>query len=420
YTEETQRVLRLSLDEFSLPKFYLLFGISKVKSAAVTAFRSSYRHTADRGIRFGSDRSLSCNSGDRERMSLNSLETITDALLEMMEACMRDIPECDWLQAWTGLARNVALQYNPALQPRALIVFGCISKTVNDQDMKTLLRILVKALESFSDITLIDSIIMCLTRLQPLLRQESPIHCALFWVAVSVLQLDEVSLYASGLSLLEQNLHTLESQGSFDNKTLEHVMMSTREPLEWYFKQLDHSVGLSFKGSFHFALVGHLLKGLRHPAPTTVSRTARVLITLLSIVAKPQKRDKFEVSPDNVAYLTALVSVSEEVRSRCHLKYSVARNLSKSVSSDTFVVDLHLNLPLHTIAPTATTTSQEIFNQRLSCLSNGKGITTATKYFFFRINNFCALTPLSHTSANALLSVRTLNYPRNGRHSSPV
>ena len=51
-TEETQRVLRLSLDEFSLPKFYLLFGISKVKSAAVTAFRSAYRHNNDRGLRY--------------------------------------------------------------------------------------------------------------------------------------------------------------------------------------------------------------------------------------------------------------------------------------------------------------------------------------------------------------------------------
>lgn len=48
FSEDTQRVLRLSLDEFSLPKFYLLFGISKVKSAAVTAFRSSYRHPNDR------------------------------------------------------------------------------------------------------------------------------------------------------------------------------------------------------------------------------------------------------------------------------------------------------------------------------------------------------------------------------------
>ncbi|KOB64606.1 putative NF1 protein, partial [Operophtera brumata] len=45
FSEETQRVLRLSLDEFGLPKFYQMFGISKVKSAAVTAFRSPYnRH----------------------------------------------------------------------------------------------------------------------------------------------------------------------------------------------------------------------------------------------------------------------------------------------------------------------------------------------------------------------------------------
>lgn len=86
---------------------------------------------------------------------------------------------------------------------------------------------------------------MSLTRIQPLLRpvilkkisticilifeitleQESPIHRALFWVAISVLQLDEISLYAAGLALLEQNLHTLNSQGIFDKtvcKTMSH------------------------------------------------------------------------------------------------------------------------------------------------------------------------------------------------------
>lgn len=81
-------------------------------------------------------------------------------------------------------------------------------------------------------------------------------------------------------------------------------MMSTREPLEWHFKQLDHSVGLSFKSNFHFALVGHLLKGYRHP--TTVTRTARVLTMLLAIVAKPSKRDKFEVTPVSVPYLAGM------------------------------------------------------------------------------------------------------------------
>lgn len=170
FSEDTYRILRMSLDEFSLPKFYLLFGISKVKSAAGTAFRSSYRHSNEKW--FSNERSVT-GTHDKERLSLTSLEIITDALLEIMEACMRDIPQCDWLKTWTSLARNFAFCFNPALQPRALIVFGCISKSITDQDMKQLLRILVKALESFNDITLLEAIIMCLTRLQPLLRPVS-------------------------------------------------------------------------------------------------------------------------------------------------------------------------------------------------------------------------------------------------------
>ena len=125
------------------------------------------------------------------------------------------------------------------------------------------------------------------------------------------LQLDEISLYASGLALLEQNLFTLESQGTFvgdADSALDTVMLKTREPLKWYFNQLDHSVGLSFTNNFHFALVGHLIKGFRHPNQVTVSRTTRILSMLLDIVAKTQQKDKFEVTPQNVAYLAALVS----------------------------------------------------------------------------------------------------------------
>lgn len=62
----------------------------------------------------------------------------------------------------------------------------------------------------------------------------------------------------------------------------------------------------SFAANFHVALVGHLLKGFRHPTPTTVSRTTRILTMLLGIVAKPHKRDKFEVTPESVAYLAGI------------------------------------------------------------------------------------------------------------------
>jgi hypothetical protein len=46
-------------------------------------------------------------------------------------------------------------------------------KSITDQDIKQLLRILVKALESFNDIVLLEALVMCLTRLQPLLRPVS-------------------------------------------------------------------------------------------------------------------------------------------------------------------------------------------------------------------------------------------------------
>ncbi|KAF0022471.1 neurofibromin isoform X1 [Scophthalmus maximus] len=326
FSEETKQVLRLSLTEFSLPKFYLLFGISKVKSAAVIAFRSSYR-----------DRSFSPGSYERETFALSSLETVTEALLEIMEACMRDIPACKWLDQWTELAQKFAFQYNPSLQPRALVVFGCISKRVSHGQIKQIIRILSKAspllsidrgLESclkgpdnYNSQVLIEATVIALTKLQPLLNKESPMHKALFWVAVAVLQLDEVNLYSAGTALLEQNLHTLDTMRIFNDKSPEEVFMEIRHPLEWHCKQMDHFVGLNFSANFNFALVGHLLKGYRHPSPTTVARTVRILHTLLALISKHLKCDKFEVNTQSVAYLAALLTVSEEVRSRCSLKH---------------------------------------------------------------------------------------------------
>ena len=49
-------------------------------------------------------------------------------------------------------------------------------------------------------------------------------------------------------------------QNIFDTESLDSIMLATRDPLEWHFKPLDHSVGLSFRNNFHFALVGHLIK----------------------------------------------------------------------------------------------------------------------------------------------------------------
>ena len=73
---------------------------------------------------------------------------------------------------------------------------------------------------------------MCVT-------QDSPIHRHLFWVAVSVLQLDEVSLYAAGLALIEQNLHMLDSMNLFENQARMSYASVSPSPVLWPSFQVD-------------------------------------------------------------------------------------------------------------------------------------------------------------------------------------
>lgn len=40
--------------------------------------------------------------------------------------------------------------------------------------------------------------------------------------------------------------------------------MAAREPLEWHFKQLDHTVGLSFKVQYHLSYLSSELLTFNH------------------------------------------------------------------------------------------------------------------------------------------------------------
>ncbi|CAH8839135.1 unnamed protein product [Trichobilharzia szidati] len=312
-----------------------------------------------------------------ERLSLSSLEFLTDTLLEIMSLVIKEVPKfTHWLDQWTQLARKFAFQHNPALQPRAIIVLGCICKSFTDTDIKQLLCIMSRALASYAnelnmekdlrhrtmntgqaELYLIEAIIICLTRLLPLLPPDSETHQPLFWIALGILQLDEVSLYAAGLALLEQNLLTLDQNGTFEHDSLSTIMMRCREQFILQYKQMDHAVGLSFRDSFHFALVGHLLKGFRHPDAKTVARTIRVLNLLLSIVAKPINRDKYQVSHESIAYLTALLPVSEEVRKRCRLKFRIPGTLVGTGEQESQCPTSQPNTPSNTTTSTTTTTT---------------------------------------------------------------
>ncbi|KAJ9590281.1 hypothetical protein L9F63_027880, partial [Diploptera punctata] len=97
---------------------------------------------------------------------------------------------------------------------------------------------------------------------------ESPIHRALFWVGVSVLQLDEVSLYASGLALLEQNLHTLDSQGSFEEKSTSGDICAQGKLYE--FIKLWSNISYAFSSSTYLHEVGRVHEGIAFRGPQEI------------------------------------------------------------------------------------------------------------------------------------------------------
>ena len=84
-----------------------------------------------------------------------------------------------------------------------------------------------------------------------------------------------------------------------------------------------------------------LVSGFRHPVQSTVVRTTRVLSTLLSVVAKSESHDKFKVTRTSVPYLAALVSVVEEVRTRCPVKH---RPVPVSATSNTNPANVATNV----------------------------------------------------------------------------
>jgi neurofibromin 1 len=90
----------------------------------------------------------------------------------------------------------------------------------------------------------------------------------------------------------------------------------------------------------------NLFLGFRHPVQSTVVRTTRVLSALLGIVAKSESHDKFRVTPTSTPYLAALVSVVEEVRTRCPIKNRL-NIISSSTNTNTTNISSTVNPSPH-------------------------------------------------------------------------
>src|SRR5437763_2554753 len=104
-----------------------------------------------------------------------------------------------WRARWMSLVASTAFQNNPAIQPRAFAVMGCLAREDVDDDL--LYQVLValrSALTRFieqSDFEMLASIITSLTKMTNNLPPSSRYLHQMFWLAMSLIRVGPPSLF---------------------------------------------------------------------------------------------------------------------------------------------------------------------------------------------------------------------------------
>jgi neurofibromin 1 len=172
-----------------------------------------------------------------------------------------------WRARWMSLVTSMTFQFNPALQSRSFVILGCLSQDEIDDDLLfQILVVLKNDLVRFDESNphLIVSILMCLTNIIDSLPATSRYIKPIFWMAISLIEMNHMVIFPYAVNLLHTILRTLDTHKCFDYNSMESVLMEAREPYDPIADEIDKKIGLSFKTQFSFAVAGILLRGFKH------------------------------------------------------------------------------------------------------------------------------------------------------------
>jgi neurofibromin 1 len=212
-----------------------------------------------------------------------------------------------WRSRWMSLVASTAFQSNPAIQPRAFTVMGCLAREDVDDDL--LYQVLVALRNSISrfvednDTEMLVAIVTSLSKMMEKLPTASRYGLQLFWLAMSLVRLVPLGLFNCTASFLEAVLININTSGDLKNDRMVQVLLHGRLPVEDSAMQLDESYGVHFNAeNFHFAVCASLVKGLTDTV--TKQTTLRVLSTFLEIASSNAPEDRR--FPDDLSYLPYL------------------------------------------------------------------------------------------------------------------
>ncbi|KAJ3009749.1 Ras GTPase activating protein ira2, partial [Thoreauomyces humboldtii] len=230
-------------------------------------------------------------------VTLGGLELVVRCLLDVAEAGAKDSDQAGlWRARWMSFVASTAFQYNPAIQPRAFIVLGCLARDQVDDDLFYQILVALRGALTLFDLSaesagtnastsetaphLIVSITMALCDIVAGLPADSRYLRPMFWLAMALCQIAHVPIFQSACILLVVTLRRLHDTGAFQNENRDpdcvaRVLLGAREGLENVSVRIDQLVGIKFGVElFAHAVSANLVRGLKHPTTKTGTTAA--------------------------------------------------------------------------------------------------------------------------------------------------
>ncbi|WWC91180.1 uncharacterized protein L201_006121 [Kwoniella dendrophila CBS 6074] len=294
-----------------------------------------------------------------------------------------------WRARWMGLVAGTCFQHNPATQPQAFTVLGYLaSDEVDDDLVYQILVAMNTTLSHFkeSDSVLLISMLRCLSVIIKGLLPDSRYASSLFWLAVSVLQLGHIPLFAPALELMNASLRavseTTTPHSILRGNDLMDFLLDTRRVITEQAKRLDQVSGITFETDITFALVAIVYKGIRHPS--TKKPTIETLLLLLKLSAEPARsngEDELMVSSGSIAYFIALLSTSTSGSDELKTVFQAA---GLDIDGNDNKLDL-TNIAIFDILSIPDNSTALLLVSLVVALLNGSGGTDSEKVVLYRL-----------------------------------
>ncbi|KAI9814877.1 MAG: Ras GTPase activating protein ira2 [Phylliscum demangeonii] len=217
------------------------------------------------------------------------LETITVLLQSIIElGAPSNALANSWRSRWMSLVASTAFQSNPAVQPKAFTVMGCLaSENVDDDILYQVLVSLRTGISRFTDEGdggLLIAIATTMTKMVKHLSPSSRYIRPMFWLATALVRLVPLPIFNCAVSLLEAVILVLAKSGVFKGGQMTSSLLQARHAARSLLSEMDEVFDIHFNSqNFHVAMSICLLKGL-HESWTQAS-AMRVLFTLLEVIS---------------------------------------------------------------------------------------------------------------------------------------